>query len=130
MKRLSTYAALLARILLSMVFILNALGIIDQTIPAREMAIRGIPVALVPALMLAGRSLELIAGVALGLGLFPRQAALALLTFLVPATFVSHSFWLVFGTPAFQPQLINFSKNVAIWGGLLFILATARHCRP
>jgi uncharacterized membrane protein YphA (DoxX/SURF4 family) len=74
LERLSTYAALLARILLSIVFVLNALGIIDQTIPAREMAIRGIPVGLVPGLMFARRSLELIAGVAPGLGLFPRQA--------------------------------------------------------
>jgi hypothetical protein len=60
----------------------------------------------------------------LGLGLLPRQAALALLAFLVPATFVSHSFWLSFGTPACQPQLIDFSKNVATWGGLPFIPAT------
>jgi uncharacterized membrane protein YphA (DoxX/SURF4 family) len=44
--------------------------------------------------------------------------------FLVPATFVSHSFWLAAGTPAFQGQLINFCKNTAILGGLLFIAAT------
>jgi len=37
---------------------------------------------------------------------------------------VSHSFWLATGTPAFQGQLINFSKNMAIWGGLMFIAAT------
>jgi hypothetical protein len=46
MEQLSTYAAVSARILLSIVFILNALGIIDQTIPAREMAVRGIPIGL------------------------------------------------------------------------------------
>jgi hypothetical protein len=45
-----------------------------QTILAREMAIRGIPFGIVPGLIFADRSLELIAGVALGLGLFPRQA--------------------------------------------------------
>jgi len=43
---------------------------------------------------------------------------------LVPATLVSHSFWLAAGTPAFQGQLINFCKNTAILGGLLFIAAT------
>lgn len=127
MQRLSITAAAAARLLISVVFLLNALGIIDQSIPAREMAERGAPVDLVPWFMLAGRGVELLAGLALALGFYPRLAALALLAFLVPATFVSHSFWLAAGTKAFQPQLINFSKNVAIWGGLLFIGATAEH---
>jgi uncharacterized membrane protein YphA (DoxX/SURF4 family) len=124
MDRLSQYGAIGARILMSTVFVLNAVGIIDQTIPAKEMVETGIPAQLVLWLMLAGRTVELIAGISLSLGIYPRFAALALLAFLVPATFVSHSFWLAFGTKAFQPQLINFSKNLAIWGGLLFIAAT------
>jgi putative oxidoreductase len=61
----------------------------------------------------------------LALGLFPRWCALALLAFLFPATFVSHSFWLAARTPQFQGQLINFSKNMAIWGGLIFIAGTS-----
>ena len=96
-----------------MVFLLNGFGIIDPAIPAKEMMERGAPAALVPLAMLAGRLLEVIAGVGLALGLYPR-CALALLVFLVPATFVSHSFWLAAGTLRFQGQLINFSKNVAI----------------
>ena len=125
MERISANAAIVARILVSIVFVLNALGIIDQSIPAKEMAERGVPEALVPLVMFLGRSVELVAGLALLFGVLPRLAALALLAFLIPATFVSHSFWLATGTPAFQPQLINFSKNLAIWGGLLFIGATA-----
>lgn len=125
MERGSANAAIAARILVSIVFLLNAFGIVDQSIPAREMAERGFPDALVPLLMLCGRSVELVAGFALAFGVLPRLAALALLAFLIPATLVSHSFWLAAGTPAFQAQLINFSKNVAIWGALLFISATA-----
>jgi hypothetical protein len=34
---------LLARILISLVFLLNALGIIDETVPAHEMIERGLP---------------------------------------------------------------------------------------
>jgi len=83
-----------------MVFLLNALGVIDQDIPAREMMERGAPSALVSVMMLAGRSVEL------------------------AATLVSHSFWLSAGTPAFMGQLINFSKNLAILGGLLFVAST------
>ena len=87
------------------------------------MAAEGVPAAFVPLLMLAGRSLEIIAGFALALGVYPRLAAVGLFLFLVPATFISHSFWLAAGSPSFQGQLINFFKNAGIWGGLLFIAA-------
>jgi putative oxidoreductase len=124
MDRYSGYALVVARILIAMVFVLNGLGIIDQTIPAREMTERGVPAAIVPLAMLAGRLLETVAGLGLASGVFPRWCALALFGFLVPATFVSHSFWLAAGTPEFMGQLINFSKNVAIWGGLIFVSGT------
>jgi putative oxidoreductase len=75
--------------------------------------------------MLVGRSVELIGGLALAFGIFPRVAALALIAFLVAATFVGHAFWLApAGTPVFVGQLINFLKNLAIMGGLLFIAST------
>jgi putative oxidoreductase len=125
MDRISHYSIVVARVLISIVFILNGFGIIDQTIPAKELMERGAPASLVPLMMLAGRMLELAAGFALALGIVPRLAALALVAFLVPATLVSHSFWLAAGTPAFQGQLINFSKNIAMWGGLLFIAGSA-----
>jgi len=125
MKALSENGIRFARVLIAIVFVLNATAIIDQTIPAKEMMERGVPAAIVPWFMFAGRALELVAGFALVLGVFPRLAALALLLFLIPATLVSHSFWLSAGTPAFMGQLINFSKNLAICGGLLFIGATS-----
>ncbi len=124
MQGYNEYLAVSARILMSAVFILNGFGIIDQTIPAKELIERGAPATIVPLVMLAGRLLEVVAGLGLAIGIFPRWCALALFAFLVPATFVSHSFWLSAGTSMFQGQLINFSKNVAIWGGLLFIAAT------
>ena len=110
---------------MSMVFLLNGFGIINQAIPAKEMIERGVPPAIVPMAMLAARLLEVVAGFGLAIGIFPRWCALALFAFLVPATFVSHSFWLAAGTPQFQGQLINFSKNAAIWGGLIFIAGTS-----
>ena len=129
MGRFSSYGMMAARILISLVFLLNAIGIIDQTIPAKELAEHGIPAGLVPAMMLAARAVEFLAGLALIFGVLPRLAALALFAFLLPATFISHSFWLSAGTPAFMGQLINFSKNVAIWGGLLFIAGTKEQPR-
>ena len=129
MEQSARYGLLTARILIAVVFLLNGFGIIDQSLPARELADRGIPASLVPIIMLSGRALELIAGVTLALGIVPRLSAMALFVFLVPATFVSHSFWLAAGTPAFQGQLINFCKNIAILGGLLFIAATPGQTR-
>src|SRR5580700_11247181 len=125
MKPLSENAVRFARVLIAIVFVLNAIGVIDQTIPGKELMERGVPAAIVPWFMFAARALELLAGLALVLGVFPRLAALALLSFLIPATLVSHSFWLSAGTPAFMGQLINFSKNVAICGGLLLIGASS-----
>src|SRR5258708_19096829 len=126
MDRLSHGGIVAARILIAVVFVLNGLGIVDQTIPSKELMERGVLVSLVPVIMLAGRVLELAAGFGLALGVFPRLMALALLAFLIPATFISHSFWLAAGTPAFQRLLIDFSRNLAIWGGLLFIARSIR----
>lgn len=125
MERSTRWFLICARVLMALVFLLNGFGIINQAIPAKEMMERGVPPAVVPFAMFAGRFLEIVAGFGLALGIFPRWCALALFAFLVPATFVSHSFWLAAGTPQFQGQLINFSKNVAIWGGLVFIAGTA-----
>jgi len=125
MQRIYRYSITVARFMVAIVFVLNAIGVIDQTEAARELAERGAPSNLVPYLMLVGRSVELIGGLALGFGVFPRVAALALSAFLVAATFVGHAFWLAAGTPAFVGQLINFLKNLAIGGGLLFIAASS-----
>jgi uncharacterized membrane protein YphA (DoxX/SURF4 family) len=59
----------------------NGLGIIDQTIPAKE--IRGAPAAIVPLAMLVGRLVEIVAGLGLAFGIFPRWCALALFGFLI-----------------------------------------------
>ena len=49
MDRLTHYALAMARVLISVVFILNSVGIIDQTISAKELMERGAPVSMVQA---------------------------------------------------------------------------------
>ena len=122
MNRYSRYGVILGRILISAVFIVNGLGIVDQRVAAKELAEAGVSIGLVSILMLAARSLETVAGFALAFGVVPNWAALGLLVFLVPATWVGHPFWRLAGTPEFQGQMVNFFKNVAIMGGLLFIV--------
>ncbi len=122
MDRYSRYGVIFGRILISAVFIVNGLGIVDQRMAAKELAEAGVSSALVSVLMLVARSLETVAGFALAFGIGPKWAAFGLLLFLVPATWIGHPFWRLAGTPEFQGQLVNFFKNVAIMGGLLFIM--------
>ena len=120
------YVMVAARVLVAMIFMMNALDIIGQTLAAHEMAAHGAPAGLIPLLIVAARALQLIAGFGLILGIYPRISAVALLLFLVPATLMAHDFWQAVGTPLYQVQLINFFKNVCMAGGLIFILATRR----
>jgi uncharacterized membrane protein YphA (DoxX/SURF4 family) len=74
-------------------FLLNGLGIVNQAVAAHELIEHGAPASLAPFLMLGARTLEVVAGFSLVLGIYPQVAALALLVFLVPTTFVAHAFW-------------------------------------
>jgi putative oxidoreductase len=118
------YALIAARVLVSMVFFLNGLNVIGQSFAAHEMAAHGVPVSLIPTLILGARALQLVAGTGLVLGIYPRVSCVALLLFLIPATLMAHAFWQVAGTsPLYVLQLINFFKNVCMAGGLVFIAA-------
>lgn len=65
---------------------------------------------------------NLVGGLALATGRFPRLAALGLAANLVPTTLVGHAFW---SAPEDQKvmQQINFFKNVGLLGGLLLAAA-------
>jgi len=124
MNSFQRYVMVAGRVLVAMIFMMNALNIIGQTLAEHEMAARGVPVSLIPVVILAARALQLIAGLGLILGIYPRISALGLLLFLIPATLMAHEFWLAIGTSLYMVQLINFFKNVCMAGGLLFIIAT------
>ena len=109
---------------MAIVFLLNGLGIINQSVAAKELIEHGAPAGVVPLLMLVARTIEIVAGFSLALGIYPRLAAVAIMAFLFPATLTAHAFWQVSGTAAFPLQLLNFFKNTAMMGGLLFIAAT------
>ena len=65
---------------------------------------------------------NLVGGLALATGRFPRLAALGLAAGLVPATVLGHAFW---SAPEDQKQMqqINFFKNLSLLGGLLIAAA-------
>ncbi len=123
MDRIYKTASTLARLLVAVIFLLNGFGVIDQSVPLKELAATGVPVEIASLMVMAGRGLQIVAGLALVFGAYAQFASLALFAFLIPATFTAHAFWKATGTPAFQGQLVNFSKNLAMMGGLLFIAA-------
>jgi uncharacterized membrane protein YphA (DoxX/SURF4 family) len=59
------------------------------------------------------------AGAALALGFFPRLAALVLGASMVPSTIAAHRFWDEREPAKRSEQMLQFSKNAALLGGLL-----------
>ena len=109
----------IAKALVGSIFLMNALGIVDQTKPADELIAFGVSANLASAAVWSGRVVQLV-GVLL---LFRNDwlaaiGCLLLAGFLAPATVVAHSFWSA-SRDAWTPQFINFLKNLAIIGGLL-----------
>jgi putative oxidoreductase len=71
-------------------------------------------------LVRANAAVQVVAGGMLALGLAPRLAALALAGSLVPTTLAGHSYWDLEDPAARKLQRIQFHKNLAMLGGLLF----------
>ena len=60
------------------------------------------------------------AGAALALGIVPRVAAMALIASLIPTTAAGHRFWEEQDASSRAQQTVQFLKNLAIAGGLVF----------
>lgn len=59
-------------------------------------------------------------GVLLALGMAPRLSALVLAGSMIPTTLAGHPFWAAEDPVARQQQQVQFHKNMAMIGGLLF----------
>lgn len=115
------YAPLLGRVLIAIIFILSGFGKIggfEQT--AGYMASKGLP--MVPLLLTLTIVVELGGGLMLALGIKARWAALVIFLFMIPVTLVFHGFWAA-PEAARQMEMIQFLKNIAIMGGLSYIMA-------
>lgn len=120
LSKLQGPVVLAGRVLLSAIFISSGISkIFNWEGTAGYMASAGMP--LVPLFLLGAIGIEILGGLSVLLGLFPRLGALALAGFLVPTTLIFHNFW-AFAGQMRELQMISFMKNLAILGGLLIVL--------
>ena len=68
----------------------------------------------------ANGGVQVVAGVMLAMGWAPRVSALVLAGSLVPTTLAGHAYWNAEDPAARKIQQIQFHKNMAMIGGLLF----------
>ena len=121
-KGLQSFGKLLGRIALSAVFILAAVGkILDWDGTAHYMAAKGM--TMIPLFLILAIIVELLGGLALLVGFRTRIAAAILLLFLIPVTGIFHDFWNAEEAQK-QIQTIMFLKNLAIFGGLLYVVSS------
>jgi putative oxidoreductase len=118
---INKFGPLVGRILIAIIFLVSGIGKIGGFAgTAGYMASKGLPLA--EALLVITIVIEIGAAAMLILGFKARLGATLLFLWMIPVTFIFHNFWAM---PAAEQQLqaIMFMKNLAIMGGLLFIMA-------
>lgn len=113
--------ALLGRVFLATIFLVSGVAKffdLQSTISYAETAGLPWPEGLVP----LAAVVEVLGGLSILFGVLARIGALALAGFLVLAALYFHDFWNLGGAER-QAQMIHFLKNMAIFGGMLLLIA-------
>jgi putative oxidoreductase len=106
-------------------------GRVDQAAPVLAAIRKGVPLPADDELVVrANAGLQVLAGALLAAGLAPRLSALALAGSLVPTTLAGHSYWALDDPAARKLQRVQFHKNLAMIGGLLFAVLDQPPGRP
>lgn len=120
----------LARPMMAAVFISGAIDVLRHPRARAEMAepvatkvAEPLPLPSDPEqLVKINAAVQLVAGVLLALGRFPRLAATALAASLVPTTLAGHRFWEHDDPAQRAQQKIHFMKNTGLLGGLIIAM--------
>jgi len=120
--RWNDVADLAGRIALAAIFIMSGADKLFAHTAQTVQMMEAYRVPLAGLLVYPAGIVELAGGLALAVGFRARQAALLVALFTAAVTPIFHAFWAV---PADQAvlQMIEFMKNLAIFGGLLHVVA-------
>jgi putative oxidoreductase len=115
-----TYGPLAGRVLITPLFLMSGYDkITGFTAVAATMAKKGLPFS--ESLLVGSIAFELLGGLMVLLGWRARLGALLLAVFTLAATLAFHNFWAV-DAAQYRGQLTHFMKNLAILGGLVYIM--------
>jgi putative oxidoreductase len=113
--------ALVGRILLATLFLVSGFAkLADPAGTIGFMNMAGIPSA--DTLVYVAAVAEILGGLAVAVGFLARLAGVGLVLLLIPIQFYFHAFWNMEGAEA-KTNLVQFTKNLAIMGGLLLLVA-------
>lgn len=119
-KFLCSLLMFIGRLCIAAIFLLagvNKFINFDQTVT--YMASKGM--TMIPLFLFGAATLEILGGLSLIFGYRTRLGATVLILFLIPTTIIFHDFWMASGAEL-AAQQINFLKNLAIVGGLLYVV--------
>lgn len=119
------YGPLIGRLMLANIFLISGfqkIGGFAGTAGYMASTMSSVDPSLIKLMLVATIIIELGGGLMILLGWQARWGATALFLWMIPVTFIFHSYW---GLPPDQmmPQFINFHKNLAMMGGMLYIIA-------
>ena len=104
---------------------------VDQAAPVLAAVRKAVPLPADDALVVrANGAVQVLGGTLLALGRAPRLCALVLAGSLIPTTLAGHAYWTVEDPAARKLQRIQFHKNMAMIGGLLFCVLDPPQARP
>lgn len=119
------FAFLLGRIVFGGYFAYNGVNHFVSTAALAEYAgAKGVPMP-EAAVIFAGLLL-LVGGISIVLGLMPQIGAMCIVLFLVVVSPVMHNFWAMTDPAQRMAEMIHFTKNMALLGGVLMLLGMPR----
>jgi len=106
-------------------------GRVDQAAPLLATVRQAVPLPADDELVVRGNAaVQVLAGSLLALGRAQRISALALVGSLIPTTLAGHSYWALEDPAERKLQRIQFHKNMAMIGGLLFAVLDQPQAHP
>lgn len=127
MKWICSFLMFLGRVSLGAVFLwIGVQRILHYDVNLELVASKGIKMA--PLFLIGSLILQFVGSLFLIFGYRARLGALVLIVYLIPATLLFHDFWVQPAGPAFEAESLAFFKNLAIFGGLLYVLSNGGGC--